>query len=311
MRSNSVSAPLAAAAILASAVVLSLPLSGCSGPTAEQVAAHRAEIEEWQAGREERLRDPEGWLTLVGLYWLEPGDNSIGSSEDNAVVLATDACPARAGKIVVVDGTARIVVSGDAPIERDGERVRTQELADDVSGEPTILAVGSLRFYVIQRNGELAVRVRDLESPALRSFEGLEEYPIDYAWRFNADFEAYDPPKKIQIPNIVGQVAEEDCAGALVFRKDGRTYRIDTIDAGDEFFLIFADETTGEETYEGGRYMYVSKPDADGKVVLDFNKAYNPPCVFSPYATCPLPPEDNRLAVAVTAGEKHFETLIR
>ena len=298
------------AILVTSMSAVCLALAGCSGPSPEEVAAHRAEIEVWQADREERLRDPDGWLTLVGLYWLEPGENTIGSSAENRVVLATEACPARAGNIVVEDGKARIVVDRNAPIEHEGERVHSMELADDRAEEPTVLTVGSLRFYVIQRNGELAVRVRDLESPALLSFQGMEEYPIDPAWRFEADFEAYDPPKKIEVPNIVGQVGEEDCPGALVFRKDGQTYRIDALDAGDEFFLIFADATTGEATYEGGRYMYVSKPDADGKVVLDFNKAYNPPCVFSPYATCPLPPEENRLSLAVTAGEKMFETSI-
>lgn len=280
--------------------------AGCDRMSPEQVAEHRAEIEMWQADREERLRQPDGWLTLVGLWWLEPGDNTIGSGGDNTVVLASAVCPPRAGRIVVRDTTARLVVEGGAPILHDSAPVRSLDLVTDHQGVPTVLELGSLRFYVIQREQRLAVRVRDLESAAIQSFAGMDEYAIDPAWRFAARFEPYDPPREIEVPNITGETSREQCPGALVFRHKGRDHRIDVLDAEDEFFVIFGDETNGQETYGGGRYIYTAKPDSNGTVVLDFNKAYNPPCVFTPYATCPIPPKQNRLALAVTAGERTY-----
>jgi hypothetical protein len=291
--------------------VLLVSLVGCAGRSAEQVAAHRAEIEEWRAGREARLRAPDGWLTLVGLYWLEPGDNSIGRDSASRVVLASPECPPRAGRIVVREGKARLAVEGDAPIRHAGAPVRSLDLVSDRQGEATILELGSLRFHLIERNGRLAVRVRDLESPALRSFTGMDEYEIDPAWRFEARFDPYDPPRLVEVPTITGDTLHEECSGALVFRHRGRDYRLDVLEEGDELFVIFGDQTNGTETYGGGRYIYTARPGADGHVVLDFNKAYNPPCVFTPYATCPFPPAQNRLRLAVTAGERAFEGMAR
>ncbi len=297
------------AAGLAIPVLLSV-FAACSRLDPEQVAAYRAEVEAWRSERERRLRDPEGWLTLVGLYWLEPGDNPIGRGAANRVVLASGLCPERAGRIVVQDTMARLVVESEAPIRHAGEPVRTLALEDDHDGEPTVLELGSLRFYVIERNGRLAVRVRDLESPALREFGGVEEYEVDPAWRFEARFQAYDPPRSIEVPNITGDTARESSPGALVFRHRGAERRLDVLDADDELFVIFGDETNGRETYGGGRFLYTRKPDERGMVVLDFNKAYNPPCVFTSYATCPLPPRQNRLDVRVPAGEKAYESTV-
>jgi uncharacterized protein (DUF1684 family) len=181
----------------------------------------------------------------------------------------------------------------------------------DVEGEPTVLKLGELDFFVIERGGRLAVRVRDLKSEAGHSFRGIKSYPIEVRWRVAARFAPYDPPKQIPIATINGTLIDEASSGALVFAVDGQSYRLDVLGKpGDKsLFVIFSDETTGRETYGGGRYLYAPAPGADGLVDLDFNKAYNPPCVFTDYATCPLPPRQNRLPFRIEAGEMNYKPL--
>jgi hypothetical protein len=168
--------------------------------------------------------------------------------------------------------------------------------------------MGSLLFFVIDRGGRLAVRVKDRESEVLTNFAGMDSYPIDRAWRFDARFEAYDPPRTITIPNITGVSSESECPGAIVFEVDGETQRLDVVDAGDAYWIIFGDTTNGEETYGSGRFLYTESLAEDGIVIVDFNKAYNPPCVFTVFATCPLPTEENKLAVAILAGERMYDS---
>src|SRR5262249_8004586 len=186
--------------------------------------------------------------------------------------------------------------------------ISTMTLKTDAEGEPTVLEHGRIRFYVIRRGTRLGVRVKDTGSAALAAFHGIDSYPIDFHWRFDAHFDAYDPPKTIPVPNILGTVDSARSPGAVVVTLGGRDCRIDAVkESGtDELFLIFGDQTNGEETYGGGRFLYAAPPDKNGRVVLDFNKAYNPPCVFTPYATCPLPPAGNRLPVRIEAGEKKY-----
>jgi len=148
------------------------------------------------------------------------------------------------------------------------------------------------------------IRFRDLESEAVKNFKGLERFPVNQNWRVAAQFKEFKPPKKMSVPNILGQIDEELSPGAVVFTKDGQTYSLQTIDAEDKLWLIFADGTSGEETYGGGRFLYIDKPDSNGNVIVDFNKAYNPPCVLTKFATCPLPPKENYIKLRVTAGEK-------
>jgi uncharacterized protein (DUF1684 family) len=181
------------------------------------------------------------------------------------------------------------------------------DLQTDQSGEPTILQHGSLSFYVIQRNERLGVRVKDADAAALKSFHGLESFPFSESWRVAARFEPSSPPRHISVPNVLGNVTSEESPGALAFEYSGKTYRLDAVrEAGTEdYFIIFGDATNGHETYGGGRFLYASPP-KDGQTVLDFNKAYNPPCVFTPYATCPLPPPQNRLSIRIEAGEKSY-----
>jgi len=178
-------------------------------------------------------------------------------------------------------------------------------MKDDYSDSTTFLQTGSLKWNIIKRTKGFAIRLRDLNSQLVKEFKGIERFPINVDWKIEAKFKVYDPPKKIMIPDIVGTIDEESSPGAAVFEVDGKTFSMDALDAGgSRIWFIFADETSGEETYGAGRFLYTDKPDSVGKVILDFNKAYNPPCVFSKFATCPLPPKDNYLKLRIIAGEK-------
>ena len=270
-------------------------------------AAYRSEIEGWRAGRVARLTADDGWLSVVGLVWLEEGANTFGSAKDNAIVLPSLA-PAHMGAIVLRNGRATVEPLAGIDLTADGEKIPgPRVLASDASGSATRLRYGSLLFYLIERGGNLGIRVKDGESPARREFRGLGYFPIDPTWRIEARFEPYDPPRSISVPNVLGRVDAEKSPGALVFERAGQTYRLDPVlERGEtDYFVIFGDGTNGTDTYGAGRFLYV-KPPVDGKTIIDFNKAYNPPCVFTDYATCPLPPAQNRLKLRVEAGEKEY-----
>jgi uncharacterized protein (DUF1684 family) len=271
-------------------------------------ATHKKEVEEWRANRIQRLKSEDGWLTLVGLFWLQEGDNSFGSDPTNKIVFPKDQAPAKAGSLHMEKGTVHLQVEPGVTITSDGKPVTSMLLKSDADGEPTTLNLGSLRFFVIDRMGKLGIRLKDKENPLRKSFQGVDSYPIDAKWRIEAKFEPYKPEKKIPILNILNMLEDTPSPGALVFDVNGKTYRLDAVlEKGEtDYFIIFGDQTNGKETYGAGRYVYASPPGADGKVILDFNKAYNPPCVFSHFATCPLPPPQNKLAVRIEAGEKKF-----
>jgi uncharacterized protein (DUF1684 family) len=212
------------------------------------------------------------------------------------------------GSLDLSKGTVTLRAEPDSGLTSEGRPVTTLALRSDAEGAPTVVRSGRISFFVIKRGERLGVRVKDSANPTLRDFHGIDSYTIDPRWRFEARWEPYRPPKTISVPNILGSIDEEKSPGAVVFEVGGRPYRLDAVqEAGsDDLFLIFGDQTNGEETYGGGRFLYASPPDKEGRVVVDFNKAYNPPCVFTPYATCPLPPRQNRLALRVEAGEKKY-----
>jgi uncharacterized protein len=260
-----------------------------------------------------RLTGPDGWLTVVGLHWLEPGATSVGSHPRSALRLPADRAPERVGTIDVEEGQVWFEPEPEAPVDHDGHRVMSRlRLRDDLegAGAPTVLAVGSLRLHVIRRfEDRLGVRVRDLEGPARQRFTGIEHYPVDERWRLQARFEPYDPPKVSRAPTVLGMEEAYPTPGALAFDHDGRTHRLDAfLEPGEtDLFIVFADATSGTETYGGGRYLYTKQPDGAGLVELDFNRAYNPPCVFTAHATCALPLPQNRLPFRVEAGEKRYD----
>ena len=271
------------------------------------------EVRKWQDERLKNLKKDDGWPTLAGLFWLQEGSSSVGSDESLPVVLPA-AAPKYAGKLLMEKGKVRFEPAAGVGVTLDGKPVAASVpmISDaDPKHKPTTLRLGAISFFVIQRGDRIGVRVRDNNSPARAKLSSLEYYPIDPAWRLNATFEAYKPAKKIPIVNILGMTEATDSAGALVFQVKGTTYRLDVLEEEGEkegekvFFVIFGDKTNGETTYGAGRYLYTSTPDKNGKVVLDFNMAYSPPCAFTNYATCPLPPKQNKLPIEIPAGEKH------
>ena len=291
-----------AAALLVSAVVLTGLPARAEGP----VEDWEADLLAWRERRLARLQSDSGWLTLVGLHPLEPGEHTLGSAEINDIVLPVG--PDVAGSLVVEDGEVRASFLPAADVRQQGERVTETDMVDDLPGEPTVLTLDRLSFYVIERAGALFLRVKDPESPARKGFVGLDSYPPDPAWRFEARFEQHPADTTLEIANIVGFVEQAPSWGTLVFTAGGEEHRLDVLaEPGDEqLFVIFGDETNRDETYGAGRYLYTDPPDESGRVVVDFNRAYNPPCAFTAYATCPLPPRQNRLPLRVTAGEKRY-----
>ena len=270
------------------------------------VSAHEEDVLKWRANRLARLTGADGWLTVVGLAWLEEGDNWVGSGPENRVQLPRG--PSRVGKITLSAGQVLAAIETDSGVTHHAAPVTTLNLQDDSHGDPTVLRLGSLAFYVIRRGDHVAVRIKDVESPTRKSFTAIDSYPIDPRWRFEAHFETYDPSRTARVPTVTKVEETYQVPGALVFDHDGETYRIDAfLEKGEtDLFLVFGDLTNRSETYGGGRYLYTRPADDRGIVVVDFNKAYNPPCVFTPFATCALPLPQNKLPIRVEAGEKVY-----
>jgi uncharacterized protein (DUF1684 family) len=283
-------------------------LAAAVARAAADAASERAAVDEWRAARLQSLTSDTGWLTLTGLLWLSEGRNSFGRAADNALVLENPALAAHAGTFEVAGARVRFVSAPGAHVTHAGAEVRELELTSDAVGEPTVLASGALRFFVIERAGRLAVRVRDLDNPHRRDFRGLEYFPVDPAWSLEARFEPYAPARRVKIINVLGMEEEVVSPGAVVFSKAGREWRLDTVleqPEDRELFIMFADGTSGQETYGGGRFLYIPLP-VGQRALLDFNKAENPPCALNDFATCPLPPPQNRLALRVEAGEQKY-----
>lgn len=268
--------------------------------------SYSAAIERWRAAREVALRADDGWLTVVGLFWLRPGLNRVGTDPSNDIVLPDGSAPARLGVFEFSDGRTVFqaepgtrVTSADAIIER---------LEMPYGANPTQVAINDLTMFVIRRGERYGIRLRDRNSKAREMFAGLRYFPIDPAYRVTAAFVAYPEPKKLPIPNVLGDTPEMMSPGYVEFSLDGQALRLEPVYEGDsprELFFIFGDQTNGTETYPAGRFLYTDLP-LNGKVELDFNKAQNPPCAFTAFATCPLPPKQNRLPIRVRAGEMDY-----
>jgi len=270
--------------------------------------AYCMDIQKWRLERLDEINGDNGWTTLVGLFWLNEGRNKFGSDPSNDIVLPRSSSPKIAGSIRLDKEVVHLeanphtgITSGDVPA---GKMV----LQSDATGKPTILKMGSLTFFIIKRGEKFGLRVKDKQHPARTRFAGLDYFPIDLKWRIEAKFVPYDPPKIVPIVNVLGMVENMTSPGALVFEINGNTYRLDPLlEIGSkQLFIIFADKTTGRQTYGAGRYLYAEPPGSNGKVVVDFNKAHNPPCAFTRFATCPLPPRQNRIAIGVEAGEMKY-----
>jgi uncharacterized protein (DUF1684 family) len=271
-------------------------------------AEHVARVTEWRAARDTRLRSPDGWLALVGLHWLVAGENHVGAHPANQVVLHGHEIPPRIGSLWVEDDHVRLVPHAGVEVLHAGKPVGEMMLQDDHDGPPTVLELGALRFHIIRRGDRLALRVRDAAASALSRFRGMKHFPIDPAWRLIARLEPAPAGATLEIVDITGALSRETTPGTVVFDRDGASRRLAALPGGEDgsLWLIFGDDTNGTDTYGGGRFLYTEPLAPDGSVVVDFNLAYNPPCVFSPYATCPLPPPQNRLAMRIEAGERTY-----
>lgn len=303
-RSYSVKGFLRAAAALAIGTAVSLGSAAAEPPQDES-----ARIADWRAQRLASLTSETGWLTPVALYWLKDGENSFGRSADRAFSLDDAVLPPDTGVFVLRDRHVQYVAHAPAALTYLGQPVTRLDLVSDAGERPTEMVAGSLHFLLIERAGRLGIRVRDSVSPNRKQFKGLQYFPFRADWHLQARFEPYVPERHIPIVNVLGMSMEMNSPGAIVFEREGRTWRLDTIleEPGDrELFVMFSDATSGKETYGAGRFLYVGLPAAD-HIDVDFNKAFNPPCAFTDFATCPLPPPQNQLSLAIDAGELKYQ----
>ena len=269
--------------------------------------AYRASVDAWHAGRVARLSAEDGWLTLIGRDWLNPGENTLGSAPGSTVLLPDWAAPAKAGLFLVEGSTVRFKPLPGSGLLLNGKPAVEAVLKSDATGKADVLQAGRVSFYLIQRGAKVGVRVKDPEAPTRKAFHGVPRYPVDAAWRVEADFIPYNPPQTRAISTVLGTSEPMTTPGLLRFKLGGREVTLEPMLEDPEhpqLFIIFKDTTSTKGTYPAGRFLYADMP-KDGKVVLDFNRAINPPCAFSNFATCPLPPKQNQLEMDIMAGEKY------
>jgi len=268
--------------------------------------AYKAAVDAWHADREARLAAEDGWLTLIGRDWLNPGENTLGSAPGSTVLLPDWAAPAKAGLFVLEGTTVRFKPLPGSGLLLNGKPATEAVLKTDAEDAPDLLSAGRVKFYVIRRGNRLGIRIKDAQNPARQAFHGVPRYPVDPAWRVEAEFVPYASPQTRAIPTVLGTTEPMTAPGLLTFKAGGREVTLEPmLEEGEhpELFIIFKDATSAHGTYPAGRFLYADMP-KNGKVILDFNRAINPPCAFTLFATCPLPPKQNQLPVAVSAGEK-------
>jgi uncharacterized protein len=269
-------------------------------------ASYLQSFDKWKAELVDDLK--QNWLPLVGLFWLKPGKNEFGSDAKNDIVFPKG--PAHAGSFTLQSKDVSVRFEPGVQVTVSSKPFTASKLESDVSGHATVLEMGSLRFYVIVRGERIGIRLKDTESDAARGFRGLDFFPVSMNYRVTAKFEPSQGTKTVDVPNVLGDVAPTPVVGTVVFTINGQELRLSDLggDPANGLFFVFSDPTSKTETYPGGRFLE-TEPVVNGTVVLDFNRAYNPPCAVTPYATCPVAPKENRLAVAIPAGEKYNHKL--
>jgi uncharacterized protein len=267
-------------------------------------AAYRQDFDKWQTELTDDLK--QNWLTLAGLFWLKPGENTFGTDPKNAIVMPVGTTPAQAGVFILNGKDVSLKLASGAQAKIDGKQLTQASLQPDSSGKPTRIEMGSLRMHVIVRGDRVGLRVKDLNRAEARNFHGMDFFPIDLSYRVTATWVPSDGKKTIDVPNVLGDVSHEPISGQAKFTLNGHEVYLTDLggDPTKGLFFVFTDATAKTDTYPGGRFLETD-PVANGEVVLDFNRAHNPPCAVTPYATCPLAPKENRLAVAIPAGEKY------
>lgn len=278
--------------------------------TMETDPAFMLEAQAWRDQRREALLKPDGWTSLIGLHWIEPGPHFVGSGGDNGMRLAMG--PAHLGMLDLrKDGSVHLVPAKDARLTLDGQPLKGPVVLRtdlDANGPSEVgFDEGKGEAVVIQRGDRYGLRVRHADAPTRTQFAGLDYWSADPAWRITGKFVPHPAGTTMQVANIIGGLDDVANPGAVEFERDGKTWRIEAIDEGaGTLFLVFADRTNGHGSYGAGRFLDTPMPDAQGRVVIDFNQSRNPPCAFTTFATCPLPPPQNRLDLAITAGEKAY-----
>ena len=287
--------------VLLAGVLLS---SACSSGEAQvESGAYEQEILQWRIERLANLKAPFGYLNLVGLYWLEDGTTLIGAAADNDIVFP-DHAASYVGQLQVSAEGVVLSANPDADVHYEGIPVDSILISDDTTGKPVALTHGSLAWTIIKRDGRFALRLRDFEHPALDNFAPLSYYPIDPALRVSAILQPFAEPKILNVnTTIAGLGYRPESPGTLAFEVGAVMHELEAYKSGDRLFLVFADQTSGRETYPAGRFVYTSWPDDEGRTILDFNKSYNPPCAFNAFATCPVASPRNRLKTRIEAGE--------
>ena len=292
--------------VTATFLISALFILGCEQDRLGQAPipdSYETMVAEWEQNRVETLKEPTGWMRLAGMFWLNEGENSFGSGTDQDIRFPEGAIAEHAGYFVVEGGEVSIRVADEVEISADGNRVTEQLIYD--GDEAVDLEHGTLEFLVIEREGELAIRLFNKENEKVDNFDGFPRYPLDPEWRLKAKFIPNTDEKTISIVNVLGQNIDAPSPGTVEFEVDGEQYSIDALEGSERLFLIVADETNQTETYQAGRYIYIDYPEEGSNyTVIDFNKIYNPPCAYNLYTTCQLPPQQNRLDLAIEAGEK-------
>jgi uncharacterized protein len=264
-------------------------------------------IEQWRANRVESLKRPDGWFSYAGSGIVNLGTSTIGSAADNTITLPKG--PTHLGTLVLNKaGVAKFRVIGKDEASIDGKPVKGKvTLKDNANGgTPTRVDIGNTWFYLVRMDSVIGWRFRDPDSPGLKSFSGIDTFPIDPSWRIEVDWQAFEPAHEIELFTIINTLEKASVPGKAVFERDGRQFELQPVLEDDgRLFFVFTDKTSGKETYGAARFLYAD-PAKDGKVILDFNKAFNPPCALSPHVVCPTAPAQNRLALPVTAGEKTY-----
>lgn len=265
-------------------------------------------IEKWRSDEEADLKKENGWLALAGLSWLKEGINTVGPGPTFDVRLTHSFKQKKFGEIDFKNGTATLKVESGVEAQSDGESISAPiDLVSDEKGKPTEIRTGSQTLYLIRREDRFGIRLKDSQSKARREFKGQHWFPIDEGYRVTARLEALPEPKELMVPNVLGGFFKMKSPGVLKFTFKGKEYSLEPVGQEDgSLFIIFSDKSNLNETYKAGRFLNADKP-VNGEAVLDFNKAENPPCAFTPFATCPLPPPQNNLDVEIKAGEKRYD----
>jgi uncharacterized protein len=269
---------------------------------APAATSYQTEVEQWRQQQEQELKADNGWLTVAGLFWLKDGVNTAGSNARSDIVLPRG--PAKLGEFDFEHGQTIFRPASGVEVTVNGQPAgAASKLKPDSEGNPDQVQLNGLSMFVIHRGDRYAIRLKDIDSKFRKEFTGLHWFPVKPDYRVSAKFVAYETPTLLAIPNVLGETTQMQTPGYVQFTLDGQSLRLDPVVEEDHLFFIFHDETSGKETYPPGRFLNAELA-KNGSVLLDFNKAYNPPCAVTPYATCPLPPKQNRLPVRIEAGER-------